>query len=217
MTEIYLVRHPESELNAAHSLVGGRSNETPITKRGEEQARRFAKAFLAQYPQPDAYYSSPAVRTKALFDIYNETVQQQNKYVIDLDLQEMSQGKSEGMPRGEVYTAEVLELIAQQERDFSMPGGESLNDVSDRMFAWIHKVEQAHPDGVVLAAGHGQAIRAPISQLLNWSHYESTIDPAHQTDNVSLTHLTVKDGKTTVNFWGKNIIEPVEIAPSKLY
>ena len=217
MTEIYLVRHPESLMNAHSSIVGGRSNFTPITERGAEQARRFAKAFLTQYPKPDAYYSSPAVRTKTLLDIYNQTTEQTNDYTIDLDLQEMSQGQSEGLERSKVYTPEVLEQIAQQQFDFALPGGESLNDTADRMFSWIDRVAEKYPNGTILASGHGQAIRAPIGRLLHWTHFETTIDPAHQTDNVSLTHLTVEDGKITVDFWGKNIIKAVKIATTEVY
>jgi len=217
MTEIYLVRHPESALNADRSVVGGRSNETPITRRGEEQARRFAKAFSTLYPAPDAFYSSPAVRTKALLDIYNETLDQQNGYFIDLDLQEMSQGYSEGIRRSAVYTPEVLALIDEQLHDFALPGGESLNDAANRIAAWAERAEKRNPNGVVLAATHGQSIRAYVGRLLNWSHFETTMDPVHRTDNVSLTHITLNDGAATVNFWGKDIIEPVEITKTALY
>ena len=217
MTEIYLVRHPESALNADRSVVGGRSNETPITKRGEEQARQFAKAFSTLYPAPDAFYSSPAVRTKTLLDIYNETLDQQNGYFIDLDLQEMSQGSSEGVPRSAVYTPEVLALIDKQLHDFALPGGESLNDAANRIAAWAKRAEKRNPNSVVLAATHGQSIRAYVGRLLNWSHFETTIDPAHRTDNVSLTHITLDDGVATVNFWGKDIIEPIENTASTLY
>jgi len=217
MTEIYLVRHPESALNADASVVGGRSNHTPLTERGEEQARRFAKAFASQYPAPNVFYSSPAVRTKALLDIYNETLGQHNGYFIDPDLQEMSQGEKEGVPRIEVYTPETLQAIDEQLLDFALPGGESLNDVANRFDGRIEQIAKRHPNSVVLIATHGQLIRAGIGRLLGWNHFETTQDPAHRTENVSLTRLSVENGQTTVNFWGKNIIEPIEIAESKLY
>lgn len=217
MTELYLVRHPESALNANASLVGGRSNSTPVTERGVEQARRFAAVFSSQYPRPDAYYSSPAVRTKALLDIYNDTTEQHNGYFIDNDLQEMSQGQAEGKPRTEIYTPETLERIAKKQHDFALQDGESLNMVADRMLSWAYRTEKRHPNGVVLVATHGQSIRASVGRLLGWTHYETTIDPEHQTDNVSLTHITVENGVATVNFWGKDIIEPVKKTESTVY
>jgi len=214
MTEIYLVRHPESVQNTDRSIVGGRSNETPITEYGAEQARQFALAFTAKYPQPDAYYTSPAVRTKALLDIYNQTTGQHNGYFIDPDLQELSQGRSEGLLRDEVYTPEILEAIAAQQFDFALTGGESINDISNRMKACIHRMEKRYPNSVLLVATHGIAIKALIGEQLGWNHYQTTIDPETAIDNVSVTNLSVVNGKITVNFWGKNIIEPI---PNKVY
>lgn len=217
MTEIYLVRHPESELNAQATLIAGRSNATPVTERGLEQARRFAKVFSSEYPEPDFFYASPAIRTQILIDIYNQTTGQDNKYEIEPDLSEMSQGLSEGVDRKYVYTPDVLERIAQHLHDFSLPGGESLNQTADRVLSWAYATEKKHPNSVILAATHGQAIRASVGRLLGWDHFQTTRDPERRTDNVSLTHLTVSEGNITVNFWGKDIIEPVEKVESELY
>ena len=217
MTEIYLVRHPESALNADRSLVGGRSNNTPVTERGLEQARRFAKVFPNHYPKPDVFYSSPAVRTKTLIDIYNEVTDEHNGYFIDSDLQELSQGIGEAKPRTDIYTAEVLAEIALQQLDFALPEGESINATADRMFASLHRMEQRHPNKTVFVAGHGLSFRTVVGRVLGWNHYETTIDPTHFTDNVSVTHLTMNDGVATVNFWGRDIIEPVEIKENTVY
>ena len=217
MTEIYLVRHPESAQNTDRSIVGGRSNKTPITERGAEQSRRFAKAFLAQYPAPDAFYTSPAVRTQTLLDIYNETTGQHNGYFIDSGLQEISQGQSEGLIRSNVYTPEVLASIAKLQHDFALPGGESLNDVATRMLTTIHKIERRHPHATVLVATHGIAIRALLGSLLGWNHFQTTLDPEHDINNVALTHITVENSEALVHFWGKEIIEPVEIKKTEVY
>lgn len=217
MTEFYLVRHPESALNADGTLVGGRSNATPVTERGLEQARRFAEVFPGQYPKPDVFYSSPAVRTKTLIDIYNEVTDEHNGYFIDNDLQELSQGIGEGKPRADIYNAEVLAEVALKQLDFALPEGESVNMAADRMFAALHRMEQRHPNKTVFVAGHGLSFRSVIGRVLGWSHYETTTDPNHFTDNVSVTHLTLSDGVATVNFWGRNIIEPVEKTESAIY
>lgn len=210
MTEIFLVRHPESVLNADRSVIGGRSENAPVTERGLEQARRFAVAFSKLYPKPDAFFSSPTVRTKTLLDVYNETLGEHNEYDIDSDLLEMSQGEKEGANRTETYSPEVLEVIAKKLFDFSFKGGESLNETADRIDAWVQRTSKQYPDGTILAATHGQSTRAYAGRQLGWTHFETTTDPAHATDNVSLTHISVNDGKATVNFWGKDIIEPVE-------
>jgi broad specificity phosphatase PhoE len=217
MSEIYLVRHPESALNTKRSIVGGRSNETPITLKGEQQARQFTKAFLANYPSPDVYFASPAVRTQKLMQIYSETLGQPIELFTDDDLQEMSQGSAEGMLRSEVYTPEVLEQITQKQKEFSLPNGESVNNVCRRMSSWAIRTACEHPNSVILAATHGQAIRALVGGILGWSQYETTIDPTRITPNVSLSHLTVLNDEIKVNFWGKEIVEAVETNMPEVY
>jgi broad specificity phosphatase PhoE len=217
MSEIYLVRHPESALNTQRSIVGGRSNETPITLKGEQQARQFTKAFLVNYPSPDVYFASPAVRTHKLMQIYSETLGQPIELFTDDDLQEMSQGSAEGMLRSEVYTPEVLEQIIQQQKEFSLPNGESVNNVYRRMSSWAIRTACEHQNSVILAATHGQAIRALVGGILGWSQYETTIDPTRITPNVSLSHLTVLNDEIKVNFWGKEIVEAVETNMPEVY
>ena len=217
MTEIYFVRHPESEKNADPSIVGGRSNCTPVTHHGIQQSRLFSKAFSKQYPTPDVLYSSPAVRTTTLLDIYSEETDWKRGYFIEPNLQEMSQGDAENQPRVDIYTPEVIARIRKEVFDFSLPNGESLNEVADRMLEWAYQMEKKHPDSTILAATHGQAIRASVGRLLGWNHFETTLDPLHITPNVSVTHLTIKGGVATVNFWGKEIIEEPQKQESELY
>lgn len=209
MTEIYLARHPETILNADRSLVGGRSNDAPLTERGVEQARRFATVFSQDFPTPDVVYSSPALRAKYLAGAYLQESQLPIPLRVDDALQEMSQGTAEGKSRFEIYTPEIVAQIETELFDFRLPEGESLNDVSERMLDWVWRVHKEFPEGTVLATGHGQAIRRTVGALLNWSHYENTLSPDTVTPNVSLTHLSVDTDGITVHYMGKEIIEPV--------
>lgn len=61
-TEIYLIRHAETVMNVDTHLVGGRSNHTPLTERGVEQARTLGRALLANNILPDSVYASLATR-----------------------------------------------------------------------------------------------------------------------------------------------------------
>jgi broad specificity phosphatase PhoE len=216
MTELFLVRHPESVLNADRKFIAGRSASAAVTERGMEQARRFVHTFTSLYPKPDVYYSSPTVRTKTLLEVYAQITGQQVEYTIDSDLLEMAQGINEGKLRSEVYTTDVITEISKKEFDFSFPGSESLNDTANRAEAFIARVHKNHPNSVVLASTHGQFIRAYVGRLLQWSHYQTTIDPTHYINNVSLTHLTIDGDNVTVHFWGKDIIEPVEIETTEV-
>lgn len=210
MTEIFLVRHPETVHNADRSIVSGRSSDVELTPRGVEQARRFARAFAQFYPQPDALYSSPALRTRLLIETYLQETDQTLPYTVDDALQEMSQGVAEGQQRSVIYTPEVVNRINQELFDFKLEGGESLNDVSARMYDWVRRVQEAHPKATLLASGHGQAIRRLVGSVLGWDHYQNTLDPKTITPNVSLTHLTATDTGIQVHYMGKEIIDPVD-------
>lgn len=210
MTEIYLVRHPETEHNANPDIVSGRSNSVNLTPRGFEQARQFSQAFVETYPTPDAVYSSPALRTQTLAQIYTEQNNIPPPIAIDDDLQEMSQGVAGGKNRLLIYTPDVIERINQELFDFKLPGGESLNDVSTRLLGWVWRMHVAHPEQTVVAFTHGQAIRSAVGALLGWSHYEVTRDPSKQTPNVSVSHLSVHDDTITVNYMGRVIIPQEE-------
>lgn len=131
MSEIYLVRHPETIHNINRAIVSGRSNSIELTPLGIAQAEQF---------------------------------------------------------------------------DFRHEGGESLISVGDRMLDFMQRAHQANPESTILAATHGQAIRAVVGRLLGWSRFETTIDPTKVTPNVSLTHLSVTDETITVNYVGKQII-----------
>lgn len=217
MTEIYLVRHPESAMNIQPDLVGGQSAHADITPRGAEQARRFARAFQQHYPTPDVLYSSTAVRTQALMKIYKQETGNRSDVMLDANLLEMSHGPHEGKLRSEIYTPEVLALIKEQQLDFALPGGESVNTAADRMYTWLYDVAEKHPDSVILASTHGQIIRAALGRALGWSQFKTTIDPDNRTGNVDLAHVSLHDRQVTVHFWNRTIIEPVEKAESELY
>lgn len=216
MTEFYFVRHPESVLNADRKFIAGRSESAAVTERGIEQAKQFALAFSKQYPNPDVFFSSPTIRTETLLDMYDKVTGSHNERIIDSNLVEMAQGVSEGKIRSDVYTPEVVAVIAKEQFDFSFPGGESLNDTADRGQAFVKDVCDSYPNSTVLVSTHGQFIRAYVGRLLHWNHYQTTLDPAHYTNNVSLTHITVDNGKATVHFFGRDIIEQPENNLSEL-
>ncbi len=203
MTEIYLARHPETTHNIDLSIVSGRSNDILLTERGVEQARDFATAFSLNYPVPDILFTSPAIRTKTLLDIYLQRTGLDKTYIIDDSLQEMSQGIAEGKDPTTIYTPDVLERIDTELFDFKLPEGESLNEVADRMLDWVWRTHYQFPDKKILAATHGQAIRALIGHLIGWDHYQTTRDPANATPNVSLTHLSVTDRTITLHQFAK--------------
>lgn len=210
MTEIFLVRHPESKLNVQPHLVSGRSNHIGLTKKGHKEARLFAETFHRAFPKPDVLCSSPAVRTTTLMEEFTKVASWNEGYFIEPALQEMTQGLADGKESRLIYTPEVQAQIDEETFDFKLPEGESLDEVADRMLAWMFKMHDNYPGRTILASTHGQAIRAAVGRLLGWNHYQTTRDPNFQTPNVSLTHVVVDDEGIDVSYVGQRIINEVK-------
>lgn len=183
---LYLLRHAESTLNATGThLIGGRSNEVELTKEGIEQAKQLCHFLSSKNIRPDFIYSSPAVRTLAT--AYHSLAEMNvgARPIIDDDLQELDQGLKVGRNRTDVYTEEVLSAIAMLGKDFKLEGGESMNDVGERMLNAISAIADRHATANSTATGliytHGLAIRCLASTIHNWSHkqtYETEIPNA---------------------------------------
>lgn len=190
MSELYLIRHGESEMNTNAHLVGGRSNETPLTQRGVRQAQLLGSYLLEQGIIPTDVFASPAIRT---MDTARHTLAAMGLDIeptIAYEIQEMDQGDYVGRPRLEVYTPEVLAEIKRQGKDFKLEGGESMNGVGQRMYDWVEQTVSTEDGRRTVVFGHGLAIRTLVSMLHDWSHAETL---ASETGNTSITTLDYRD------------------------
>lgn len=184
-------------MNTSPHLIGGRSHETPLTERGVEQARLLGKYFLMHNILPNRLFTSPAVRAV-------QTAQYTSKALgIEMDihpsdeLQEMSQGNFVGRIRTEIYTDELENEILRLGKDFKLPGGESMNEVGDRMFGWVESsIPIITKDEVdrTFVFSHGVAISSLISRLHNWSQRE-TFESVKKNKNTAFTILTTRHGR----------------------
>ncbi|CAK9882966.1 unnamed protein product [Sphagnum jensenii] len=138
-TEVYLIRHAESTMNAHPELVGGRSPLATLTALGKRQAHALGVHLRSLGVDFDAVYSSPLERAKqTAFFVCQELDIPKNVVEIAEALQELSQGQWEGQPRKEVYTARMLPLINATQPDFCAPGGESQRQVEFRMVEFLN-------------------------------------------------------------------------------
>lgn len=183
--EVYLIRHAETVMNTNPHLVGGRSNETLLTVKGIQQAKRLGRALLARQIIPDQVFVSPAVRT---IDTARYSLAEMGLDIepsVQDQIQELSQGAWEGHPRTEVYSDDVMQNLLRHGKDFKLDGGESMNDVALRMLGWMTKTfSVSAPTETVQRSfvyTHGGAIKYLASHLLGWTHlqtYEAEIDNA---------------------------------------
>jgi broad specificity phosphatase PhoE len=186
--ELYLIRHAETLMNTSPHLVGGRSNETPLTERGIEQAKQLGRSMLSKQIIPNKVFASPALRTIDTARYSLAEMGLDTKPLVEDAIQELSQGIWEGRPRVDVYTDIVLEDIARLGKDFKLDGGESMNDVGHRMRKWITETfaESNTSDPVErdFIYTHGGAIKYLASHILGWSHKQTY---ATEIDNTSVS------------------------------
>jgi broad specificity phosphatase PhoE len=180
LTEIYMIRHAETVMNTNPHIIGGRSNSTPLTERGVGQAIRLGATLKERGILPDGAYASPARRTRDT-GYYSLTAMALDlEPTIADEIQELSQGLAEGLPRAGVYTPEVKRDIDRQGKNFRLEGSESMNDVGERMEDWT--LDTFEPGGGrYFVYTHGGAIKYLASHIEDWSRqhtYETEVGNA---------------------------------------
>lgn len=162
MTTLYLIRHAECEMNLEFDLIGGRSNDSPLTRIGIIQSMMLHNRFRMNNTKFDAVYASPAIRTIRTQEISYPYA----KAVICENLQELCQGEWTGRKRTEVYTPETLEKIRKDGWNFAPPNGESQNYVGQRVLNELDKIVKGRNNGEIIGVyTHGGAIRYSLAEL----------------------------------------------------
>ena len=166
---VALIRHAESVANTQLHVIGGRSNHSPLTAAGEQQAVELGERLKAVGYSPDGVYSSPAVRTLETARIALSVTGYPHRVQVDDRLQELEQGEWTGRLRADTYTPTMSARIARSGVDFAAPGGESMSDVGQRMHNWLRSLaSDGHAE--VLAFTHGVAIRCLAGLVEDWPH-----------------------------------------------
>ena len=177
----YLVRHGESEANAARRFAG--QSDSPLTARGRRQAETVAKE-LAKV-KFDKVVSSDLSRTRDTAEIIARA--QGVPVEIVPELREIDVGARTGQTFDE-----VAGLPEWKDDGFvAWPGGETLDQVLARTLAAIDRLAGENPGRTILVVGHGGVNRILLSHFLGiLPRLERT--PA---TNTSIS-VVVTDGKT---------------------
>jgi broad specificity phosphatase PhoE len=162
--KLHLVRHGETDINAAGRLQG--TTNSILTPRGYRQARELAVAGLTW--NPVAVYSSPLQRARgvacAIADLSGLFVTDEPR------ISEMDMGSLEGVTVQEMRDG-WPDLYQGWRRDASsvtMPGGESLGDVQCRAMAAIDEIDGRHDaDDTVIAVTHNFTIRCIVAAVID--------------------------------------------------
>lgn len=188
MVDIYLIRHAESEMNTQLHLVGGRSNKTPLSKKGMSQSLDLGEGIKREGIVFDGIYSSTATRTLETTGLVGSIAGFSLESVIKTPLLlEIDQGEGEGKERSQVYTPEVLKLIHEDPWNFALPRGESQRDVEVRMLNWIESILPNYSNNQKVAVfTHGMSIKCLLRGLMG---FHTSMTYKLSLDNTSITKL----------------------------
>lgn len=164
---IYYIRHGETDWNAESRLQG--QHDIALNALGRNQATQCGQilhdllARDGRAPADVDYIASPLIRARATMELVRVALGLDPKtYWVDARLQEMSFGRWEGFTYSDVMKNDG-ETLAARERDkwrFAPPGGESYQQLTQRVGEWYATVER---DCVV--AAHGGTARALMVHL----------------------------------------------------
>jgi 2,3-bisphosphoglycerate-dependent phosphoglycerate mutase len=153
---LWIIRHGESTWNVL-GLIQGHADGPTLTDKGRRQSVQAA----AQFRRGDvgAIYSSDLERARETAAFIGSALGL--PVATDLALRERCFGSFEGLPLSALETAEsgicgdqVVDAAARPE------GGESLDEVHERVGAFLEKLREQHDHGDVILVSHGGAIRA---------------------------------------------------------
>jgi broad specificity phosphatase PhoE len=149
MTELYLVRHGETEWNAARRIQG--RTDIPLNDTGREQARQAAELLARRRWQ--GVYTSPLGRAHETARIIADRLGLEG--VTDIDaLVERDYGEAEGMGFDEIE--------ALYPEGVRAPGQETREEVAARVVPALLELAERHPGERLVIVSHGGAIRSVL-------------------------------------------------------
>jgi probable phosphoglycerate mutase len=179
---LYYIRHGLTDWNVEGRLQG--RHDVPLNESGRKQSLRCADLLRDLFerdgrrPENFGYVSSPLVRASATMELIRMRLGlDPNGYSCDALLAEISFGHWEGLTYDDVLKRDP-DVVARREGNkwrFRPPGGETYEEVTERVGAWQASLAQ---DTVVTA--HGGVARALIAFLRIVPPEEATHQPVDQ-------------------------------------
>ncbi|MBO8137466.1 MAG: alpha-ribazole phosphatase [Desulfotomaculum sp.] len=186
-TRLFLVRHGETEWNAANKFQG--HTDVSLSDVGREQAERLA--LNLQKFNISAVYASDLSRARETAEIITSNLN--IPVICREELREINFGDWEGLTVEEIKHRyeDVVKKWWKDPSNTRIPGGEILSDLVNRVVDSIIKIINQHPGENVLVVTHGGVVRSIICYVLGISINEYW---RLQMKNCSLTIIYFPDG-----------------------
>lgn len=171
---IYLIRHAETEWNAAGRFQG--ALDSPLTAKGVEQAERYARLLTSVAIDVDAMFASPLGRARQTTAIITSLGKFPPTIWDDL-LAEVSLGSWDGLTHIDIDAQwpGLLDGATPFDWFFRSPDGERYDAAVDRATGWLNGLK-----GVVVAVSHGLIGRVIRGAYLGASREDALCPPVSQ-------------------------------------
>ena len=182
MTRLLLVRHGEVESDKLGRYWG--HTDIPLSAQGVRQAKMLRQRLVSE--NITAVYSSDLRR--ALDTAAAIAAPHRVPVVRCLELREICFGQCEGMTFNEIksYHPEAETVWAGVDLGLRFPGGESLDDLLQRIDRFVERLWKDGPRDTALVVGHGGSLRMLVCRMTG-------LDPSHwwriRIDKASLSVL----------------------------
>lgn len=164
MTELWLVRHGQTDWNLAGRWQGQASNAPGLNETGRAQALSIRDQL--QGMGFSALYSSDLLRARQT----SELIAAPLGLTVTLEprLREMNLGSWEGMSSKAIDSRYPYQLEERAQNPFHTraPNGESPSEVAERVLMAMHEIASKHRDECVLIVSHGVTLSVVICHLL---------------------------------------------------
>ena len=158
MTKLCLIRHGQTDWNLEGRYQG--QSDVPLNEKGLAQAQSLIEKLNGH--SFDAIYSSDLIRAwqtaEPIANLLGMNVQ------IDVRLREINQGRWEGVLVDDIK-ARYAKIWSQRTVDPASvrpPGGETVREVAERVYAALDDISRLFPTGRVLIISHGLSIATAI-------------------------------------------------------
>lgn len=205
MTTVYMVRHGETEWNAAHRMQGW--SDIPLNERGRAQAAAAAKA-LASIPF-HGIYTSPLKRSVETAEIIRG--ERPIPLIPEKGLIEINLGRWDG------HTPDEMDVLYPGQYDFwrsnpgdvRIDGGETFAMVQDRAWKAFLRIIEKEKGHTVLLVSHMGCLSTILFRIAGYPLNDLW---KHPMGNCALCRVEVKDdGTMEIREWARDDYIPEEL------
>lgn len=194
-TELILIRHGETKYNAVGKFQGHFDSE--LSKKGRLQAKAVAKSLVKS--KFEILYSSDLKRAlQTAQSIANETG---HEIITDARLRERDVGifENHSMPEIQEKFPEEYAKFSQRNPDYVIPGGESTNQLTERVMVAFEDIAKKHSGERVLIVTHGGPIGSLLRHTLDLPY---SAKRRYSNDNTSINIFFYQNGDWYLATWG---------------